>query len=101
MPAGSSVGLWYLGLLKDAGRPHLPWSLREVDTRLGKNCAYAVLAIQLLTKGYVPQNPAGLWKDVKQAYRTKTQTDPGDWEMAAVKVALALFREGHIHSPQE
>jgi len=62
-----------------------------VDSRLGKNAAYAFLALHLLSSRSVAPDVSEIWDAVKDNYRRRLATEPGKNEKAAVRVALGLL----------
>src|SRR5919198_569298 len=59
-PRAGAYGLWFLGRLLSGGRAYQVWPISRIDTELGKNAAYAVIAADLLSQG-AEMSRAQLW----------------------------------------
>ena len=101
-PKHAAYGLWRLGRISNSGKAFQNWTLDRVNKELGKNAAYAVLALDLLerkrgakdTEGY--WSKAELWAKVQELYQKKRGEPPAQSEQGAVQVALGLFMEQQI-----
>lgn len=101
-PMHAAYGLWFLGRIRGSKRPILNWDLRKIDEKLGKNAAYAILALQYLqgTRGSVVRvenwTRAKLWAEVQKAYKQELRKKPAQSEQGAIGIVLGLFREGEL-----
>src|ERR1035437_7890675 len=50
-PRAAAYALWYLGYVRGTNRERLDWPIAKVYAELGKNGAYAVIALRLLQSG--------------------------------------------------
>ncbi|NVM56556.1 MAG: hypothetical protein HWN51_00330 [Desulfobacterales bacterium] len=97
-PKSAAYGLWRLGRIAGSGKPFQNWPIGRVKEELGKNVAYAVLALDLLEVGWGPEDIESLWIEVRRLYRQKLADTPARTQQGAVKVASILFSEGQIVS---
>lgn len=97
-PRSAAYGLWRLGRIAGSGKPFQNWPIERVREELGKNAAYAVLALDLLEVGWQPKDIESLWIEVRRLYRQKLADTPARTQQGAVKVASILFSEGQIVS---
>lgn len=92
-PKCAAYALWYLGWLKGSKRPALSWSVNEIRHNLGKNAAYAAIAVRLLRQGAQPYPVDQLWKSVGHEFKRATDENAANSEQGAVKLAAGLFLE--------
>jgi hypothetical protein len=92
-PKAASFGLWYLGFL--GNRPRLDWTIARIDQELGKNAAYAAIAIKLLLAG-ASQDIAVLWPAVRDFYHEITGEEAAGSEQGEVRLVVALFKEKQL-----
>ena len=59
-PRAAGYGLWFLGRLVGGGRAVQNWPIDRVNKDLGKNAAYAIIAVDLLASGAKPSHQE-LW----------------------------------------
>ena len=97
-PRSAAYGLWRLGRIVGSGKPFQNWSIRKVKERLGKNAAYAVLALDLLEVGWEAKDIEGLWIEVRRLYQQELDETPARTQQGAITVASVLFSEGQIVS---
>jgi hypothetical protein len=98
-PKHATYGLWRLGRISNSGKAFQNWTLERVNKELGKNAAYAVLALGLLErKRSEKYTEAELWAKVKELYQKKLGEPPAKSEQGAIKIALGLFEEGQTLS---
>ena len=96
-PMHAAYGLWRLGRISNSGKAFQNWSLERVNQELGKNAAYAVLALDLLDrKG--DWSKTELWSKVQESYQQKIGEPSAISEQGAIKISLGLFTEGLIVS---
>lgn len=94
-PRAAAYGLWNLGRVRESGRQARRLSVREVNRELGKNAAYAVIAVDLLQRG-ASQSASSLWPLVQARYTELTDEAPADSEQGEIKLVVALFCEGQL-----
>lgn len=94
-PRAAAYGLWFLGRLRETGRPFLSWTVPQIDRDLGKNAAYAVIAANLLQQGASPA-VGGLWPLVQDHYRAETGHEPAGKDQGEIKLVVALFQEEQL-----
>ncbi|HUU26233.1 MAG TPA: hypothetical protein VM123_00340 [archaeon] len=103
-PQLATYGLWRLGRISNSGKDFQIWTLERVNEELGKNAAYAVLALDLLemkrSEKDTESHPskAKLWAKVQELYQKKLGEPPARSEQGAIKIALSLFAEGQTLS---
>ena len=87
-PRSAAYGLWFLGRVAGADRPRLCWPLQRVMDELGRNAAYAILAMDFASeaRGELTQT----WQQVQQEFRKSTGKEPARSEQGEVRLALAL-----------
>lgn len=95
-PMCAAHGLWYLGLVKGSKRPPLTWSVNEVTNKLGKNAAYAVIALRLLRQDRRSRPLDQLWESVRQEFKRETGKTPATFKNGAVELTVGLFLEGKL-----
>ncbi len=95
-PRSAGYGLWFVGRIREADRPFRRLSIYEVDRRLGKNAAYAELALRFLQGGRDPEDLKELWLAVRKAFRQETGRDPAHAQAGALDVAAGLFLGDHV-----
>jgi hypothetical protein len=91
-PKSGAYALWFLGRLVHGGRAAKNWSVKQIDTQLGKNAAYAILAAEMLAAGS-DVSAMRRWPAVQDRYKRETGNSPAATEQGAVKVAVELFRD--------
>jgi hypothetical protein len=94
-PKAAAYGLWYLGRVRHGKRPAQPLTGREVNRVLGKNAAYAVIAVELLRDG-ATRSPSSLWPLVQARYAELTHESPADSEQGEIRLVVALFCEQQL-----
>jgi len=98
-PKYATYGLWRLGHISKSGKPFQNWALERVNEELGKNAAYAVLALDLLErKRSEKYTESKLWAEVQEQYQKKFGESPAKSEQGAIKIARGLFEEGQTLS---
>lgn len=97
-PKKAAYGLWYLGYVSNTNRPFKNLSIQKINDEFSKNVAYAVLAVDLLNKGWKSNNITSLWQEVKNQYRNTLKKEPAKSNQGAVTVAVQLFQEGRIQN---
>ena len=103
-PKHAAYGLWCLGRISNCGKTFQNWTLDRVNKELGKNAAYAVLALELLERKRGDKDTVGfwskaeLWAIVQELYQVKIGEPPAQSEQGAVKIALGLFMESQTDS---
>ncbi len=106
-PKHAAYGLWYLGRISNSGKTFQNWALKRVNEELGKNTAYAVLALVLLENKRSEKGTEGdwskaeLWAKVQELYQKKVGESPAQSEQGAVTIASGLFAEGQTVSRSE
>jgi len=95
-PKCAAYALWYLGWLRRSKRPALSWSVNEVRDKLGKNAAYAVIALRLLRQGRRSRPLDQLWESVRQEFKRETGKTPATFKNGAVELTVGLFVEGKL-----
>jgi hypothetical protein len=95
-PRSAAYGLWCLGLVAGGGKPRQDYPIPRVDRELGKNAAYAAIAIDLLQAAAIPEDHDLLWSRVRRRYIELTGELPATTDQGAVKVASILFRSGQL-----
>jgi len=96
-PRAGTYGLWFLGRLARGGRPVLKWSLQRVNSELGKNATYAIIAADLLSEG-IAISREQLWKAVQNVYFREIGERAATTEQGEVTVALILHHGGELVS---
>lgn len=96
-PKHSAYGLWRLGRISNSGKTFQNWTLERINKELGKNAAYAVLALDLLESrnGW---SKSELWSKVQERYQQKIGEPSAVSEQGAIRISLGLFTEGQIVS---
>ena len=94
-PKAAAYGLWFLGRLKNSGRNTLDLTVEEVNLQLGKNAAYALIAVDLLQNG-ASRSAKSLWPLVQHRYMELTGTAAARSEQGEIRLVVALFGEGHF-----
>ena len=95
-PKCAAYALWYLGWLKGSKRPGLSWSVNQIRHNLGKNAAYATIAVRLIQQDAQPYPVGQLWKSVQREFERETGETAAHSEQGAVKLAVGLFLEGKL-----
>lgn len=96
-PQHAAYGLWRLGRISNSGMPFQNWTLERVNKELGKNAAYAVLALELLESKH-GWSKTDLWSRVQESYQQKIGEQSAKSEQGAIKISFGLFTEGQIVS---
>jgi hypothetical protein len=96
-PQHAAYGLWRLGRISNSGMVFQNWTLERVNKELGKNAAYAVLALDLLESKH-DWSKTDLWSKVQESYQQKIGEQSAKSEQGAIKISLGLFTEGQIVS---
>ncbi len=96
-PKHAAYGLWRLGRISNSGKAFQDWTLEKVNKELGKNAAYAVLALDLL-ESKRNWSKTELWSKVQESYQQKIGEPSAKSEQGAIRIALGLFTEGQIVS---
>lgn len=96
-PKHAAYALWRLGRISNSGKTFQNWSLERVNTELGKNGAYAVLALDLL-ESKRDWSKTELWAKVQESYQHQLGEPPAKSEQGAIRISLGLFTEGQIVS---
>ena len=94
-PQHAAYGLWRLGRISNSGMAFQNWTLERVNKELGKNAAYAVLALDLLESKH-EWSKTDLWSKVQESYQQKIGEQSAKSEQGAIKISLGLFTEGQI-----
>lgn len=100
-PRLAAFGLWYLGRIVINERPFKKWSIKKIDKELGKNVAYAVIALDLLEQGKGARHKGEFWGKIRYLYNQETGIEAAKSEQGAVRVATILFNEDLIRYPKE
>ena len=96
-PKRAAYGLWRLGRISNSGKTFQNWTVERINEELGKNAAYAVLALDLLERKRNEKDTEGdwskaeLWAKVQELYQKKLGEPPAQSEQGALKIALGLF----------
>ena len=69
--------------------------MRKIDTDLGKNAAYAIIASDLLSQGS-EVSLVKLWSEVRRRYRSETGHEAAVTEQGEIRVVLALFLDKQL-----
>lgn len=96
-PKHAAYGLWSLGRIANGGRAFQNWTIGKINRELGKNAAYAVLALDLLEMKH-NWSQTELWSKVQESYQRKLGEPPAQSEQGAIKIAFGLFKEGILVS---
>jgi hypothetical protein len=94
-PKAAAYGLWYLGHIVGSERTQQNWPLAKIRKYLGKNAAYAVLALGLLENKYDGSVQA-LWQEVQSLYQQKLLEKPADSEQGEIALTMLLYKENLI-----
>lgn len=94
-PKAAAYGLWYLGRISGSERPRQNWSIEKIREHLGKNAAYAVLAITLLDDKNTRSGQA-LWQEVQRLYQRKLMEKPADSEQGEIVLTKLLYSANRI-----
>ncbi len=89
----AAYGLWLLGRIKGTGRAWQNISVCDVNREMGKNAAYAVIAVDVLADG-TNRNTRQLWEQVKHLYAAVTGELPAINQQGQISLVLALARRG-------
>lgn len=89
-PKCAAYGLWFLGQISGSKRPLQNWSIRQIREELGKNAAYATLAINVLNKNDAISGRA-LWQEVQSLYQRKLSENPANSDQGAVTLTKLLY----------
>ena len=94
-PKAAAYGLWYLGRIVGSNRTKLKWSIEQIRKHLGKNAAYAEMAIGLLEqKDYGSVH--ALWQEVQFLYQQKLSEKPAHSEQGEIALTMLLYKAGLI-----
>ena len=96
-PQHAAYGLWRLGRISNSGKAFQNWTLERINEELGKNAAYAVLALDLL-ESKSGWSKTELWSKVQESYQQKIGKPSAKSEQGAIGISLGLFTEGQIVS---
>jgi hypothetical protein len=80
-----------LGRIKDGGRAWQGVSVCDANRELGKNVAYAIIAVDLLADGS-EYGTAQLWELVKRSYLAATGEAPASSEQGQIRLVQALAK---------
>jgi len=94
-PKAAIYGLWYLGRIVGSKRTQLIWPIEKIRKNLGKNAAYAVLALGLLEQQYDGSLQA-LWQEVQMLYQQKLSEKPADSEQGEIALTMLLYPKSRI-----
>jgi len=67
-------------------------TVADVNRGIGKNAAYATIAIDLMNRGALT-SAENLWPAVRSQYKTHTGQDAAISEQGEVRLVVALFLE--------
>jgi hypothetical protein len=93
-PKHAAYGLWYLGRITNGGKAFRSWTIEKVNQELGKNAAYAVLALEILTRE--PEMiyfQSDLWSQVQRLYLQKIGEPAALSQQGQMTIILGLFTE--------
>jgi len=96
-PKHAAYGLWRLGRISNSGKIFQNWALERINTELGKNASYAILALDLL-ESRNDWSKSELWSKVQELYQQKVGEPSAVSEQGAIRISLGLFTEGQIVS---
>lgn len=97
-PRAAAYGLWNLGRIRDGGRPITAMTIPEIGDSLGKNAAYALIALGILQGGQPEWEPNQLWELVQSQYRLQFNEEPAKNPHGQTEIVISLCRAGHIAS---
>ena len=94
-PRAAVYGLWYLGRLASSSRALERWPLDRINTELGRNAAYAFLALGEIAAH--PDRPdEQVWAEVRRQFHRRIGEEPAASEQGQVKVVRALAVAGML-----
>lgn len=94
-PMAAGYGIWYLGLLAGTSRKRQSWTVARVNQELGKNAAYGVIAIDLLSGGSAPDVDS-LWRLIQERFEKLTGEVAAINEQGEIKLIIGLFQEQQL-----